>query len=49
MSSIEIGLWSFPVLILLIFMRVPIGAAMLAVGTIGSIWCSGAGRRSWPR
>lgn len=35
MSSIEIGLWSFPVLILLIFLRVPIGAAMLGVGTVG--------------
>lgn len=36
MTSIEIGLWSFPVLILLIFMRVPIGAAMLACGVVGT-------------
>ncbi|MBC2775307.1 TRAP transporter large permease [Rhizobium sp. AQ_MP] len=36
MSSIEIGLWSFPVLILLIFLRVPIGAAMLATGIVGT-------------
>jgi tripartite ATP-independent transporter DctM subunit len=36
MSSIEIGLWSFPVLILLIFLRVPIGAAMLGTGLIGT-------------
>jgi tripartite ATP-independent transporter DctM subunit len=36
MSSIEIGLWSFPVLILLIFLRVPIGAAMLATGMVGT-------------
>ncbi|MGL3606289.1 TRAP transporter large permease [Rhizobium sp. G187] len=36
MSSIEIGLWSFPVLILLIFLRVPIGAAMLGTGVIGT-------------
>ncbi|MGC4410190.1 TRAP transporter large permease [Rhizobium rosettiformans] len=36
MSSIEIGLWSFPVLILLIFLRVPIGAAMLATGVVGT-------------
>lgn len=36
MSSIEIGLWSFPVLILLIFLRVPIGAAMLSCGVLGT-------------
>ncbi|MFN3721054.1 MAG: TRAP transporter large permease [Rhizobium rhizophilum] len=36
MSSVEIGLWSFPVLILLILMRVPIGAAMLATGIVGT-------------
>ncbi|MCJ8509208.1 TRAP transporter large permease [Rhizobium lemnae] len=36
MSSIEIGLWSFPVLILLIFLRVPIGAAMLGCGVVGT-------------
>lgn len=36
MSSIEIGLWSFPVLILLIFLRVPIGAAMLGCGVLGT-------------
>jgi C4-dicarboxylate transporter, DctM subunit len=36
MSSIEIGLWSFPVLILLIFLRVPIAAAMLGTGIVGT-------------
>lgn len=36
MSSVEIGLWSFPVLILLIFLRVPIGAAMLGTGIVGT-------------
>lgn len=36
MSSVEIGLWSFPVLILLIFMRVPIAAAMLGTGVVGT-------------
>jgi C4-dicarboxylate transporter DctM subunit len=36
MSSVEIGLWSFPVLILLIFLRVPIAAAMLGTGVIGT-------------
>lgn len=36
MSGIEIGLWSFPVLILLIFLRVPIAAAMLGTGIVGT-------------
>jgi len=36
MSSVEIGLWSFPVLIALIMLRVPIGAAMLATGMVGT-------------
>ncbi len=36
MSNIEIGLWSFPVLLALIFLRIPIGLAMLAVGFAGT-------------
>ena len=36
MSSVEIGLWSFPVLITLILLRVPIAAAMLVTGIVGS-------------
>lgn len=36
MSPLEIGFWSFPVLILLIFVRMPIGLAMLLVGFIGN-------------
>lgn len=35
MSSFEIGLYSFPVLLLLIFLRVPIGLAMFSTGFIG--------------
>jgi C4-dicarboxylate transporter DctM subunit len=35
-SNLEIGVWSFPVLLVLIFLRIPIGLAMLAVGIIGS-------------
>ncbi len=35
MSNFELGLYSFPVLLLLIFLRVPIGLAMLAVGLAG--------------
>jgi tripartite ATP-independent transporter DctM subunit len=35
-SNIAIGLLSFPVILLLIFVRVPIGLAMLGVGIFGS-------------
>ena len=35
MSDIAIGAWSFPVLLLLIFLRVPIGLAMFLVGLVG--------------
>ena len=36
MSSIELALWSFPVLLALIFLRSPIALAMLAVGFLGN-------------
>ncbi|WP_417579584.1 TRAP transporter large permease [Pelagibacterium sp.] len=36
MSNVLIGLLSFPVILLLIFLRVPIGLAMLGVGVFGS-------------
>ncbi|WP_127519870.1 TRAP transporter large permease [Mesorhizobium sp. Z1-4] len=36
MSNLELGFLSFPVLILLIFLRIPIGLAMLICGTVGS-------------
>lgn len=42
MSSIEIALWSFPVLIFLIFIRIPIGAAMLLLGLIGTWLVTGS-------
>ncbi|SMH36265.1 TRAP transporter large permease [Maritimibacter sp. HL-12] len=35
MSNIEIGLWSFPLLMLAIFLRVPIGLAMFLAGFLG--------------
>ncbi len=35
MSNIEIGLWSFPALMVAIFLRVPIGLAMFLAGFIG--------------
>jgi tripartite ATP-independent transporter DctM subunit len=37
LSAVEIGLWSFPVLLLIIFLRAPIGLAMLLCG-IGGMW-----------
>jgi tripartite ATP-independent transporter DctM subunit len=37
LSAVEIGLWSFPVLLLIIFLRAPIGLAMLVCG-IGGMW-----------
>lgn len=36
MSNFEIGLWSFPVLLALIFLRVPIAVSMLCVGFLGN-------------
>jgi C4-dicarboxylate transporter, DctM subunit len=36
MSNVELGLWSFPVLLVLIFLRMPIGLAMLIVGVVGN-------------
>ncbi|WP_425074551.1 TRAP transporter large permease [Sagittula sp. S175] len=35
MSNLEIGIWSFPALLLLIFLRVPIGLAMFSAGFAG--------------
>ncbi|MGJ8584778.1 MAG: TRAP transporter large permease [Marinosulfonomonas sp.] len=36
MTNFEIGLWSFPILLILIFMRIPIAIAMLSVGFLGN-------------
>jgi tripartite ATP-independent transporter DctM subunit len=36
LSNLEIGIWSFPVLLLLIFLRLPIGLAMLLCGMVGT-------------
>ena len=38
MSTLEIGIASFPALMVLIFLRVPIGLAMFVVGLVGLIW-----------
>ena len=37
MTNLEIGIWSFPVLLLMIFARVPIGLAMFVTG-FGGLW-----------
>ncbi len=37
MSALELGFWSFPVLLALIFLRAPIGVAMFLVG-VGGLW-----------
>ena len=42
MSNVELGLWSFPVLLLLIFLRLPIGLAMLIVGIVGNYLITGS-------
>ncbi|WP_404863674.1 TRAP transporter large permease [Georhizobium sp. MAB10] len=42
MTNFEIGLWSFPVLLVLIFLRIPIGLAMLLVGIGGSFAINGS-------
>lgn len=41
MSRLEIGLWSFPVLLLLIFLRIPIGVSMALVGFGGAYLLNG--------
>jgi tripartite ATP-independent transporter DctM subunit len=44
LSNLEIGIWSFPVLLLLIFLRVPIGLAMFSVGFAGFYLVMGSAR-----
>jgi tripartite ATP-independent transporter DctM subunit len=36
MDPLQLAAWSFPVLLVLIFLRVPIGLSMLAIGLVGS-------------
>tara|TARA_B110000438_G_scaffold271488_1_gene289399 strand:- start:62 stop:1375 length:1314 start_codon:yes stop_codon:yes gene_type:complete len=42
MSNLEIGLISFPALLILIFIRVPIGLAMFLVGLVGLYFVTGS-------
>ena len=37
MSNIELAIWSFPLLLFLIFIRIPIGLTMLLIG-LGGAW-----------
>ncbi|WP_340119464.1 TRAP transporter large permease [Pelagibius sp. 7325] len=42
MSHLELGLWSFPILLGMIFLRIPIGLAMLMVGFFGTWLVTGS-------
>ncbi len=41
MSDLQFGIISLPILLILIFLRMPIGLAMLAVGLGGTAWVTG--------
>jgi tripartite ATP-independent transporter DctM subunit len=42
MSNLELGVWSFPILLGMIFLRIPIGLAMLMVGFFGTWLVTGS-------
>ena len=42
MSTLELGFWSFPLLMVLIFVRIPIGLAMLILGLVGNYLVRGS-------
>ena len=42
MTPIVLGLIGFPIVLVLIFLRVPIGLAMLGVGVFGSAMITGS-------
>ncbi len=41
MSNLELALWSFPALLALVFLRMPIALAMIAIGVTGTYLVSG--------
>lgn len=41
MSNFDLALWSFPVLLVLVFLRAPIGLAMIGVGVVGTYFVIG--------
>jgi len=42
LSILEIGIWSFPVLLVMIFLRIPVGLSMLIAGFVGSYLVTGS-------
>ncbi len=42
MSALEMGFWSFPLLILFIFLRIPIGLSMFVIGLAGNVLIRGS-------
>jgi C4-dicarboxylate transporter, DctM subunit len=42
MTNLELGIWSFPILLAMIFLRIPIGLAMLMVGFFGTWLVTGS-------
>ena len=46
MSTLEMGFWSFPVLLLMVFLRAPIGLAMMLCGFAG--WYVAMGGNATP-
>jgi len=42
LSNLELGLWSFPALLFLIFLRIPIALAMLVTGLVGTYLIMGS-------
>ena len=49
MTNLEIGMASFPVLLTLIFLRVPIGLAMFLVGLFGLYFTTGSFNMAFSR
>ncbi|RUS58732.1 TRAP transporter large permease [Pseudorhodobacter sp. E13] len=49
MSDLAIGLWSFPALMALIFLRVPIGLAMFLAGLVGMMLVGGGSAAAFAR
>jgi tripartite ATP-independent transporter DctM subunit len=49
LTTLEIGIASFPILMLLIFLRVPIGLSMFLVGLGGLIWVNGGTNMAFSR
>ncbi len=41
MTDLQVGILSFPILLVIIFLRMPIGLAMLVVGLGGTAWVTG--------